>query len=123
MSLLLRLSEYRAGAERLVESRIFGNLATFEVLGLNPMAGNDQQGCEYMSYSWGLFSTSLNRTRFCFRLLLWYMKAMDDFLPTTAERYNQILTPALQVVVGCLSTVGQSVSTVIRQVRCHIFLA
>jgi len=39
------------------------------------------------------------------------------FIPTAAERYVQLLIPALEVTVGCLSAIGTSVISVMRQAR------
>lgn len=42
MTFLLRLSEYRAGVDRLIESRIFPVLSSFEALGATPSPPGDQ---------------------------------------------------------------------------------
>jgi hypothetical protein len=43
MTFLMRLSEYRAGAERLVESHVFANLSALEVLDAGSVLGSESR--------------------------------------------------------------------------------
>lgn len=103
MTLLMRLSEYRGGAERLIESHVFSNLSALEVLDAGSALVSESHGGDNISYF------SLWRTHRADSI------APGSFVPTATERYTQLLVPALEIAVGCLSAIGASVSSVTRQ--------
>lgn len=103
MSLLIRIAQTRQGAERLVESRIFGCLAQSEFLAARPVIAAD-----FLRESTKQPSLEMQSFNRC--------PDHDTFLPTAIERYHQLVIPALQLAVSCLSAIGPSVSAVTKQV-------
>ncbi|KAH9477078.1 Nuclear pore complex protein Nup205 [Psilocybe cubensis] len=84
MSLFIRMSQTRAGAERLLEAQLLPILAQCDYLDTRPEA--DQSFID-----------------------------QDSFLPSAIQRYHQLFMPALQVVDGILTTLGDKHATATHQ--------
>lgn len=72
-SLLLRLSQRRDGAEKLLEANIFETLSA----------------CDYLDMKPDTEAATMD---------------FDGFMPSSTDRYRQVFLPALQVLVGTLSS-------------------
>ncbi|KAF8305838.1 hypothetical protein DL93DRAFT_2120780 [Clavulina sp. PMI_390] len=110
MTMLLRLAEYKVGAERLIESRVFTPLLSFEILESAPPLIGANTSERLLSYR--LCSPNID-----------FPKAPTGFIPTTLERYFQIIIPALQLSIACLSAGGASKSAVARLVGCSLVVS
>ena len=102
MSLFIRMTQTRAGAERLLEARLLTILAQCDYLDTRPEANQ-------------LFIGTVIKLVPC-SLLLKHVLDQDSFLPSAIQRYHQLFMPALQVVDGLLATLGSKHATANHQV-------
>ena len=106
MSLLVRMSQSRQGAERLLESRTLPILAECDYLDARPEADQAFMGMAAAHSLKHLAQTALADN--------------DSFLPSAIQRYHQLFLPALQVISGILVTLGYRHTTAVNQVRVYV---
>ena len=103
MSLLIRMSQSRAGAERLLEARVLPILADCDYLDARPEADH-------------AFLGTSTFTRCHHTTSQYYTAERNTFLPSAVQRYHQLLTPALELVTGIIVTLGHKHVTAANQV-------
>ena len=108
MSLLVRMSQSRQGAERLLESRALHILADCDYLDARPEADQAFMGMVITLLAVVVVLTIVHTDN-------------DSFLPSAVQRYHQLFLPALQVVSGILVTLGHRHTTAVNQV--HVFVS
>ena len=105
MSLLVRMSQTRHGAERLLEARVLPILSECDYLDARPEADQAFLGIVTIFH------------HACVLLILFLDR--NTFLPPAVQRYHQLFMPALQLVAGMLATLGQRHTTAANQVGFH----
>lgn len=105
MSLLVRISLTRPGAERLLEARILYSLTKCEYLDSRP--DTDQSFAGEQTAQWHN-SLYIGNSQFIID--------QDSFLPSAIQRYHQLFTPALQIVNGILAMLGDEHTSARKQV-------
>lgn len=101
MSLFIRMTQSRAGAERLLEAQLLPILAQCDYLDTRPEA--DQAFIGRCPLACAIFITDA-------------IADQGSFLPPAIQRYHQLLMPALQVVDGIIATLGTRHTTASQQV-------
>lgn len=107
MSLLVRMSQSRQGAERLLESRALPILADCDYLDARPEADQAFMGMIVGAAVCGHHTDMIFTDN-------------DSFLPSAVQRYHQLFLPALQVVSGILVTLGHRHTTAVNQVHAFV---
>lgn len=104
MSLFIRMTQTRPGAEKLLESQMLPTLTACDYLDARPEEDQSFMGeCfrTYLTYGSNMFGTD-----------------QDTFLPSAIQRYHQLFMPVLQLVQGMVATLGPKHTTAAHQV-CH----
>lgn len=104
MSLFVRMTQTRVGAERLLEAQLIPVLAKCDYLDARPEADQSFMG------------KSRLHPRTDIPLFV-YPTDQDSFLPSAIQRYHQLFMPVLQLVDGMLATLGAKHSTITNQVK------
>jgi nuclear pore complex protein Nup205 len=97
MSLFIRMSQTRQGAEKLLEAQFIPVLSQCDYLDSMPEADQAFMGMSHFVFPPLLLSpTVLDH---------------DSFLPSAIQRYHQLFTPAVQAVNGIVAILGSRHST------------
>lgn len=106
LSLFTRMSQTRAGAEKLLDAQVIPLLAKCDYLDARPEADQTFIG--------------ISSAFFPFLRADSVLAEQDSFLPSAVHRYHQLFMPALQVVGGILATLGNRHTTATNQVHTSI---
>lgn len=103
MSLFIRMSQTRPGAEKLLEAQVLPTLTRCDYLDARPEADQSFMGQYYAPPARAPIFAN-------------FPTDQDSFLPSAIHRYHQLIMPVLQLVHGLLSTLGPKHTTAAHQV-------
>lgn len=101
MSLLIRMAQTRAGAERLLEAQVMSILSQCDYLDTRPEADHAFIGKDPHFFVMSSYSHSVDQ---------------DTFLPSAIQRYHQLFMPAMQLLNAVVSSLGHRHTTATQQV-------